>query len=173
VYRIHFLQSVVTKYSDGVKISVYAWQIISWHNCTIVRRNTKEWPQLTVMATWKGFRIQTLYSAAVLPEEYISLLLHFKDRSSTFFDKVSVDCARPAHISVHLHLNCHRLRFGFCERQIAFVKRGLDWARIDQLVYWLATDCTVRESNSVGARIFATAQTDPGAHPASYERGCW
>ena len=109
---IFTLQSVITKYRDGVNISVSVRQITFSCKCTIVRCDKKEWPQLTVVDTWKVFRIQTSYSTTVLREACISLLLCFKHRSSTFVDKRSVNCARPAHISVHLHLHCHRMGFG-------------------------------------------------------------
>jgi hypothetical protein len=47
VYKIYyFLQSVVTKYRDGVKIPVSVRQITFCHKCTIVRSDKKELPQL-------------------------------------------------------------------------------------------------------------------------------
>jgi len=69
--------------------------------------------------------MQTSQSTTALRQAHISLLLRFKDRSCAFVDKGSVNWASPAHVSVHLHVPGHRLRFGSCARQIVYKMDGL------------------------------------------------
>jgi hypothetical protein len=45
------------------------------------------------------------------------------------------------------------------------------WAGVAQLVWRLATGWTVWGLSSGGGEIFASIQTGPGAHPASYTMG--
>ena len=125
LYKICFKISNYKILRRGENLSLYRTDNILQH-LQDYEEWRKVWPQLNVMATWKGSRMQKSERTSVLREAYISLLLRFKDRSSAFVHKGSVKRARQAHVSVHLHSPCRSFSFGQGAWQITSVKRGMD-----------------------------------------------